>query len=221
MQKIIDLHKPIFNSSYVPDYLYGSEEFIENEPWIQTYSGKRFNIINPNIDSIVIQDIAHPLSMQCRFTGHTNWFYSVAQHCVIVSYICDFEDALWGLLHDASEAYITDISSPLKRSGKVDSYLEIEKNLQNTICKRFSLNPIEPESVKIADKVVLATEARDLLVPLRSDWSLKENPLPFKIEPLNPNEAKTLFLKRFFELVNQPFELYEEYEKRRKEEIVL
>lgn len=175
--------------------------FHPKDAWIQTYSGRRFTPTNPNPDAIVIQDIAHALSMQCRFSGHVNKFYSVAQHCVLVSYICNHEDALWGLLHDATEAYLVDVPRPLKRSGKFDAYLEFEAVMQKAVCKRFGLSEIEPASVKQADAILLATEARDLMSPIRSDWDYMVEPLPFKIDPLSHQEAKNLYMKRFFELM--------------------
>jgi 5'-deoxynucleotidase YfbR-like HD superfamily hydrolase len=185
--------------------------FDPNDAWIQTYSGRRFTPTNPVIDAIVIQDIAHSLSMQCRFSGHVKRFYSVAQHSVLVSYICDMQDALWGLLHDGSEAYLVDVPSPLKRSGKFDSYLEYEKAVQGAICKRFGLLEQEPLSVSKADKMLLATEARDLMSPLRSDWVQPIEPLPFTINPLGPQDAKNLFMKRFFELTGCEPSAYQHY----------
>src|SRR5574338_583623 len=183
---------------------YKSDSPPDGGAWIQTYSGRRFNPLNPYVNAIVIQDIAHSLSMQCRFSGHVKKFYSVAQHCVSVSYICDSADALWGLLHDASEAYLVDIPRPLKHSGKFNAYLEFEDKMQKAICKRFSLPEIEPDSVKKADKILLATEARDLMSPLHKDWQQPEEPLPFKIDPLPQQEAKDLFVKRFYQLINSP-----------------
>ena len=182
------------------DYNKASQLFDPNEAWIQTYTGVRFTPTNPNPDAIVIQDIAHALSNQCRFSGHVKQFYSVAQHCVLVSYICNFEDAMTGLLHDATEAYLVDVPRPLKRSGKFDSYLEFEEKMRLAICNRFNLPLIEPSSVKKADELLLYTEARDLMSPLRKDWHQNASPLPFKIEPLNPTDAKHLFLNRFYEL---------------------
>lgn len=178
----------------------GSNAYRPAEAWIQTYSGRRFNPTNPVTGAIVIQDIAHALSMQCRFSGHVKKFYSVAQHSVNVSYICDQADALWGLMHDASEAYLVDIPSPLKRSGKFESYKELEAHMQKAICERFDLPIVEPPSVKRADTILLATEARDLMSPLHPDWIQPCEPLPFKIEPLSQQDAKNLFMKRFFEL---------------------
>jgi len=174
--------------------------FDKEAAWIQTHSGRRFNPLNPYVDAIVIQDIAHALSMQCRFSGHCRFFYSVAQHSVLVSYICDSQDALWGLLHDASEAYLVDIPRPLKKSGKFDAYLDFEDNMMKAVCKRFGLPEKEPPSVKKADRVLLATEARDLMSPLHPDWVQPVEPLPFLIEPWSHDKAKDMFMKRFFEL---------------------
>lgn len=189
-------------------YTTGTSSFKENEPWIQTYSGKRFTPLNPTMNSIVIQDIANALSMQCRFAGHVSEFYSVAQHSVYVSYLCDQKDSLHGLLHDASEAYLVDIPSPLKRSDLFSEYRKIEENLQKTIYRRFGLDEEESESVKYADKLILGIEAKQLLT-LRDDWIIPDNTPPFLIKPLPSNEAKILFLKRFFELMK--FENYDQY----------
>ena len=182
--------------------------FHPNEPWIQTYLGIRYNPTNPIKETIQIEDIAHSLSNQCRFSGHCNKFYSVAQHSVLVSLHCDKKDALWGLLHDASEAYLVDIPAPLKRSGKFDIYKEYEKLNMKAICERFNLSIEEPESIAKADKVLLATEARDLLLNLRKDWVCVEPPLSEKIEPWAPEIAKQKFLSRFYELFEQKNALF-------------
>ena len=190
------------------------DNFHPDEAWTQTYSGRRFNPVKPIPEAIVIQDVAHALSMQCRFGGHVKNFYSVAQHCVLVSHICDAQDALWGLLHDATEAYLVDVPRPLKRSGQLEGYMKIESVMQTAICQRFGLEDKEPASVKNADTLLLATEARDLLPSLRSDWTQPMDPLPFTIKPLGPREAKHLYLKRFFQLVGSPecFDRYLEWE---------
>lgn len=187
------------------------DPFHPEDAWIQTYSGRRFNPTNPHVDAIVIQDIAHSLSMQCRFSGHCKRFYSVAQHSVLVSHICDHDDALWGLMHDASEAYLVDIPRPLKRSGKFEAYRELEAIMTKAICKRFGLPEQEPPSVKRADTTLLATEARDLMQPLRSDWVQPAEPLPFKIDSWSPQEAKNAFMKRFFQLIGADPYHYQHY----------
>jgi hypothetical protein len=167
--------------------------------WIQTFSGERFYPLTPDINTINIIDIAHALSMQCRFSGHTKFHYSVAQHCVYVSYLCNIEDAFYGLLHDASEAYLVDVPKPLKDSGKFLEYKILEKNLQNMIYQKY-IGGEEPGSVHKADMICLATEATQLYNNLRDDWVLPTNPSPFIIEEMSPGKAKQLFIDRFNEL---------------------
>lgn len=203
-----EIHNGQTNAQRVRDiknaYTTGSSKYHAALAWIQTNSGKRFNPTEPVPDAIIIQDIAHSLSMQCRFSGHVNRFYSVAQHSVGVSYLCNAEDALWGLLHDATEAYLVDIPSPLKRDDKFVFYRDMEAKMQTAICERFGLEDKEPPSVKKADQLMLVTEARDLMCPLRPDWVQICEPLPFTIDPLPPHKAKELFLRRFFQLIERP-----------------
>jgi len=189
-----------------------ANEFIDSNPWlkemqsdrwIQTYTGKKFYPLYPKEEDISIMDIAHALSMLCRFTGHCEKFISVAQHSVSVSYLCDRQDRLYGLLHDASEAYISDISSVVKKFPQLSGYKEIEKNIQETICRKFGLPTVEPESVKIADQLMLGVEAKSLLKNIHPDWSFPIDPPPFQIVSLTPAEAKSLFLNRFNELNNE------------------
>lgn len=201
MTAIKEAYKLFTGSKYTQGKGFDSG-FDPDAPWIQTYSGRRFCPTNPNSDAIVIQDIAHALSNICRYTGHSFEFFSVAQHSVLVSYLCNYENALYGLLHDASEAYCQDIASPIKRSVEFTSYRELEKKIQNAVCKRFSLPEKEPEDVKRADMLMLATESRDLMAPLHPDWKLDIIPAPFKIVPLAPKEAKKLFMDRFLALTN-------------------
>lgn len=211
-EAINNLYKTQFKINE-PNFLRGNgltDGFDKNAVWIQTYSGRRFNPIAPNPNAIVIQDIAHSLSMQCRFSGHCKKFYSVAQHSVLVSYICDSADALWGLLHDATETYLVDIPRPLKHSGKMENYIEMEKTMQEAVCTRFKLPMKEPASVKLADTKLLATEARDLMSPLHPDWQQPVEPLPFVIESWDQEKAKDMFMKRFFELTGGPTQ-YEHY----------
>lgn len=172
---------------------------IDNNGWIQLFTGKKFFPMNPQAEYIDIADIAHSLSNMCRFTGHSSEFYSVAQHCVLVSYQCG-EHALQGLLHDASEAYICDVSSPIKRLKEFDSYRDVEKQIQSTVYRKFGLPEVEPKEVKIADIRMLATEAKYLMAPLHVDWKQPAEPYDFEIVPLAPKEAKKLFLERFEEL---------------------
>lgn len=169
--------------------------------WIQTFTGKQFYPLAPIESDIDIEDIAHALSMQCRFTGHCREFYSVAEHSVEVSKTVPREFALWGLLHDASEAYLTDLSKPLKMYSDLGArYVEIESRLQMAICKRFGLQLQEPEEVKVADRRMLMTEKKCLMGTSPARWDDNEKPYSFDVLMLQPWQAESYFLDRFEEL---------------------
>lgn len=172
--------------------------------WLQTISGKKVSFIEPNIDDIDIEDIAWGLSRECRFNGHTKgkWGYSVAQHSVLVSRNC--ENKLWGLLHDAPEAYLRDIPRPLKQFFKdkgITFYEELENKFLVLVAMKFDLSWPIPPDIKIADDLLLVTESRDLKSPLHPDWIYQEaNGYPTlisKIEPWEPEWARSQFLLEF------------------------
>lgn len=165
--------------------------------WLQTWRGVQFYPLDPRPEDILIEDIAHALARQCRFSGHTRVTYSVAEHSVRVSQIVPAEDALWGLLHDASEAYLVDLPRPLKRLPEFARYRLAEADLMVVICDRFGLRHIEPESVREADAVLLATEARDLMGPRPAPWSAMPEPLPEVIHPWAAELAESVFLDHF------------------------
>jgi hypothetical protein len=166
--------------------------------WIQTYTGRQFWPLDPRPDEIDILDIAHSLSNQCRYSGHVETFYSVAEHSVHVSHIVPPEDALWGLLHDASEAYLVDLPRPLKRHSEMGYlYRGIEAQLMLNVCARYGLDIIEPPSVKHADNVLLSTEKRDLMKIPPKAWVETEPPLDMRIVPWTPLVAKERFLARY------------------------
>jgi hypothetical protein len=171
---------------------------------IETFSGRQMEPLNPKIEDIAVEDIAHALSMQCRFTGHTRLFYSVAEHCVRVSILAaQFgrpEDALWGLLHDASEAYLHDIASPIKHQPEFALYREAEKVLEELIFERYGLHGPRPQVIKKADLILLATEARDLMPMKNQPKYGPEVPLSGRIKPWSPRKANLEYLNRFHEL---------------------
>ena len=144
-----------------------------SDAWIQTYSGGKFFPLSPESEGITIEDIAHALSNLCRFAGHVKRFYSVAQHSVLVSHYCDPIDALVGLLHDASEAYLLDMPRPLKKSGYFEAYLEAEDRLMRVIEKKFGIQPMT-ESVHRADMRVFAAEAAAIAAELSSARSVTQ-----------------------------------------------
>lgn len=171
-----------------------------DENWISTFTGKRFWPLNPVADGLDIRDIAHALSNLCRFTGHCRHFYSVAQHCVLASEWCHPAIAKWCLLHDAAEAYINDISRPVKRYFPLLKRAE-EKTLR-MLADRHKLQWPMPPGVHSVDVRMLATERRDVMGPATGRWLLLEQVQPFQetIEAVHPLTAEAMFLARFYEL---------------------
>lgn len=166
--------------------------------WILTSTGRQFWPLDPRPEDICIEDIASALANLCRFTGHTREFYSVAQHSVIASELVAPEHALAALLHDASEAYICDITRPVKQMPEMRPYRDAEYALEMAICTRFGVNMHVPEVVEV-DNVLLLTERRDLMPA--GHWLINEaHCLTCRITPWGPIVAKHAFLKRFEEL---------------------
>ena len=114
--------------------------------------------------------------------------------------MCDPEDALWGLVHDASEAYIVDVPRPLKKMELFAPYRDVEKKIMDVICDVFGLPHEEPASVKLADARMLATEARDLTITSGVGWALSQKPYDFHIKPWTPEYARVKFFSRLHEL---------------------
>lgn len=166
-------------------------------PLIQTYTGRYINFKTLAYNDYAIEDIAHSLSNMCRFTGHCKEFYSVAQHCVIASNNVADEYKLEALMHDAVEAYLGDVSSPLKEL--LPEYKQLEKNLYADIANYFGYPEKTSQTVKNIDLVMLATEKRDLMTDTPVKWGILDGivPLQEKIVPWCPNQAKSTFLETF------------------------
>lgn len=166
--------------------------------WLQTFTGRPFWPLDPRADEIFIEDIAHSLSMQCRYAGHCINFYSVAEHSVNVSLHVPSEFALWGLLHDAAEAYSADIPRPLKRN--LPQWKPIEALIMAAVCDRFGLSVDEPAIVKHIDLSMTTDERNSNMAPSVRDWGNLPPAVGAKIQCLNPSDAKALFLARFSEI---------------------
>lgn len=146
------------------------------DPWIETYTGKKFYFLSPHPAMIEIEDIAHALSQTCRFSGHTREFYSVAQHCINVSDLLmhkyhDPELALEGLFHDSAEAYLTDIATPVKKH--LPEYEVMEDRILRAIHRKYNIHESTTDRVKDADTCMLLSEAKAFLPSEGKDWAQK------------------------------------------------
>jgi uncharacterized protein len=207
---------------------------------MQCRSGKVFYPEDPRVEDVDIEDIASGLRIP-RFGYQSEDHYCVAQHSVLVAQAVGAalsamsEDArqalregfsradyaeivLWGLLHDASEAYLGDVIWPLKQAPEMRGYKELEKRCMKVIIACFDLMPSEPEIVKAYDLRVLATEKRDIMSyatdRARSAGREAEaakhrtggwhsdvvEPLREVIIPWQPNAARRRFLEMFHQL---------------------
>ncbi len=166
--------------------------------WISTQSGTRIDLLHPKPEQIHIEDIAHGLSQTCRFAGQCPAFYSVAQHSVLVSRLVPETFALHGLLHDASEAFMGDLHSGLKRL--LPDYRALEHRVLAAIFRHFGLNDqaLKPAPVALADRQALLLE----LQALEMDTSMAEPvAVPdLDLQPWSSREARQAFLHRFAEL---------------------
>ncbi len=137
--------------------------------WIQTAHGRQFWPIDPRPDEVFIDDIAHALSMLCRFGGHCLHFYSVAEHSVLLSRAAPPEHKLWALLHDAGEAYLVDVPRPLKPF--LAGYREAEDKIMLAICERFGLPAEMPAPLKDLDKRILFDERTQNMATAPVRWA--------------------------------------------------
>ena len=174
---------------------------LQQAPWITTASGRHFHFLDPQPEEITIQDIAAALSRECRFGGHCREFYSVAQHSVLAARIVAHPYKLDALLHDAAEAYLKDIPSPLKML--LPDYKRIESRVDAVIRAKYKLPEKMTAPVRLADRIMLATERRDLMPPDGSRWALLEGiePLEERICPWTPEPARRAFLLMWNELI--------------------
>ncbi|OKP79914.1 hypothetical protein BTE77_06520 [Ensifer adhaerens] len=165
--------------------------------WMQTWSARKFWPLDPRSEEVFIEDIAHSLSMQCRYAGHCRRFYSVAEHSVLMArWLLPThgpEIALWGLLHDASESYLVDVPRPVKPS--LVGYKEAEAKVMAAVCERFGLAADMPAAVHDADNRIIGDELVNLL-PMA--WHERYNdPLGVSLKCWYPEQAEDEFLATF------------------------
>lgn len=174
-------------------------------PWIQLYNSEYFDFDKPSYSQISIETIAHSLSMQCRYNGHSTDFYSVSEHSVLVAKrVYELTGnpmyCLHGLLHDASEAIICDVPRPLKYIYDMEWYRSVEKEIQRNLYIRFIGEydfSLAAEYTDKADFELLSTEKEQIMPEPPFAWGYLPPSLNYKIECLVPLEAKERFLSTY------------------------
>ena len=165
---------------------------------IQTFSGKYINILDPQPQDFTIEDIAHHLSMLCRFNGASKYFYSVAEHSYLVSHHIKDDLKAAALLHDAAEAYVGDLISPLK--SLLPEFKAIEDKIQSAIYNKFGieLSEADEHEIKTVDVMMLATERERLMPNDGVEWLTLTDiqTFPHGICYLTPDVAKNIFLHK-------------------------
>jgi hypothetical protein len=176
---------------------------------IETYTGRLFDLLRPDPKDIDLKDIAHSLSLLCRYNGHCKEFYSVAQHSVLMSRFFINSNPLFYLFHDVAEAYMGDITRPLKEL--IENFYAPISNIENwikrSVWSSFNLpemNQNDIQDVHDADLIMLATEKRDLMTDCK--WGIElPAPLPMTITPWTPVQAEAEFYGRALELLHKGY----------------
>ena len=172
--------------------------------WIETYSGVKFYPLKPRADDVRLVDIAHSLSMQCRYNGHTARFYSVAEHSVLLAEYAlaqgrRAQEVMTVLLHDASEAYVGDMVRPLKPF--MGNFVDAENHIQRVICEKFDLIYPFPDWLKEIDRRILMDERAQIMNASGHNWEIEAEPLGVTIKGMDPAAAFTAF-ERFYDMLN-------------------
>lgn len=193
-------------------YLRWLKASLSNPPKMKSYvrlsTGETFDFLDNSAGEISIEAVAHSLAGQNRFTGHLvdrngdPIFYSVAQHSVAVSWLVHPMYTLTALMHDSAESVLGDVATPLKQL--LYDYQALECEVEASFAAAFGfMFPLPPE-VKVADRIMLRTEQRDLMphdgLTPSEDWDMNVEPLTEVIVPMNSKDAKAAFLKRYYEL---------------------
>jgi uncharacterized protein len=164
---------------------------------IHLYSGKKFDLLNPNLEGITIEEVAHGLSQINRWTGQTTKPLSVAEHLCNCCDMCPDEHKLGALTHDVPEDFCNDVSKPLKNC--LPDYQKIERNIEMSVAEQWNLPYPHHPVVKIVDNCMMVTEGIQLIKNFEKE---KYDYIPYdiKIKCWSPRRAKKEFLKRYYKL---------------------
>lgn len=170
--------------------------------WMSTFTGRQFWPLDPRAEEVCIEDIAHSLAMTCRYGGHCNRFYSVAEHSVLIARWLQEHYGelpavvLKGLLHDAPEAYLTDVPRPIK--GSLVGYKEMEARLWKVIANMHGMSDLMPAEVHEADNRILADEMSQNMTLVDPDYT---DPLGVTLQFWSPEQAEAEFLSTYWSII--------------------
>lgn len=179
----------------------------------EMHSGVLFNLAQPVASEVSMQDVAHHLSNICRFNGGTDSFYSVAEHSIMVQACLAHRGAstrlqMAGLLHDAHEAYVGDIITPVKKMlGK--RYRDIVRNIDYAVCEKFGVtyDDLHAHEVWECDQIMLSVEAQYMMCSAGEGepWNLMQvtrlEQSLLRPQRMNPSVAKERFLATYNKLL--------------------
>jgi len=170
--------------------------------FIETYTGRKFDPLNPKPGAISVLDIAHALSNQCRYSGHTRRHYSVAQHsCLLADYTQHVLkrpalECLQILMHDAPEAYLVDVPRPVKQF--MPEFRQWDKNVNDAIRIWLGVTDLPiPEYQDEIDSRIISDERAQLMSDSGNDWGHDREPLGVEIAAWTPEYAEKQFLLRY------------------------
>lgn len=166
--------------------------------WMQTYTGRAYFPHDPRPEEVHIEDIAHGLSMQCRYAGQCDRPYCTAEHSWFVSYMVERRNALAGLMHDAPETYLNDMVRPVKVG--LPEYYVLELKNWKVIAYRFGLPVTLPHDVHQADNAILFSERDQNMKPPPYAWKLPDPGYRVKLHFWSAKKAEKMFLRRYREL---------------------
>lgn len=181
-----------------PDHGEAHKEKSKEDLWIFTYTGQKVHPFDLKPDQVRIADIAHALSRTCRYSGHVEGYYSVAEHCLLISDLVSEEHEMCALLHDAPEAYLTDLPSPVK--SKLSGYNELEEKVWSVIAKKYGVPQQIPKEVKHFDESIVRAELRDVKNLPEDFFDIQKDTPDVEIEQLSIDQAKYKFIEKYLSL---------------------
>lgn len=170
----------------------GREAFLRENNTMETCSGKIISLLDPDPTQIIIPDICQGLAFNCRFSGQIPWYYSVAEHTILVASLAPAHLKPAAMVHDMPEAYLNDIISPLK--SLLPGYKEIEKIFERAICERFGIRADHLMEIKQYDRMAFEIEYRCIQSARKQGLSVLELAQPnWEVTVEDPdNEAQNI-----------------------------